>query len=604
MPSELIANKYKVVREIARSNDIVYEAVDTAMGRRVAVKELNLPPNLTGQAKRERVERFNREARAAGKLSHPNIVTVFGFGEDEGRHYIAMEFLEGQTLRDVLQARGALPLNEAKDIALQVLAALSHAHSRQVVHRDIKPDNIQILPGGQIKLTDFGIARLTEEASLTGEGQVFGTPSYMSPEQIEGRFIDHRSDLFSLGVVLYEMLAGRKPFTGDSVVSITYAIMHNDPLPLAGVPIGVEQVVFRALAKDPARRYSSADEMRAGLQNADAVPSMFLPRQPTSMGGPYGAPPPAYGQPGGYGNMPVPAYQPPSMPPALPPAYGGVPAPVPSTAYAPPPQPAAPASSGPFVNWGATQAGQQPSYIPPPPPYPPRPAGPILSENAKTTIGVFFLSIVLGAAVVGFLLLFLRAYDQQKKVGPEVAVSKLVSDGDAAFKAHQYDKAVSKFSQAYQMGRGTKSGETARVNLAITLNELGLAAFNNGDLKTAEKYWDHASDIDPNNSEVQYNLGKLYDRMGDHDRAMQQWQRSANGMAGDTNPAAPADQTSLQSRYERARTYYNQGMEALNQGNIDQARNLWQKAVGEAPGTDVAIRAQKNLDATTSSPNF
>src|SRR5256885_8404211 len=169
-----------------------------------------------------------------------------------------MEYLEGGTLRDRMQQKGALPLQEALEIVSQVLDALGHAHTHRVIHRDVKPDNIHILPGGQVKLTDFGIARLTEEASLTGEGQVFGTPSYMSPEQIEGRFIDHRSDLFSLAVVLYEMVAGRKPFTGDSVVSITYSIMHSEPTPLVGVPFGVEQAVFRALTKDPGRRFSSA----------------------------------------------------------------------------------------------------------------------------------------------------------------------------------------------------------------------------------------------------------------------------------------------------------------------------------------------------------
>src|SRR5437016_11841943 len=129
MPTDLIANKYKIVREIARSNDIVYEAIDTTMGRRIAVKELNLAQNLTGQGRRERIERFNREARAAGKLAHPNIVTVYDYGEDNGRYFIAMEYLEGGTLRDMLQTRGALPVNEAVDIASQVLSALSHAHA-------------------------------------------------------------------------------------------------------------------------------------------------------------------------------------------------------------------------------------------------------------------------------------------------------------------------------------------------------------------------------------------------------------------------------------------------------------------------------------------
>src|SRR5690242_10254040 len=209
MTTDTIAGKYKIIREIARSNDVVYEAVDTEMGRRIALKELVIPPNLTGQARHERIERFNREARASGKLSHPNIVTVYGYGEDNGRYYIAMEYLEGSSLRDILQSRGAFSIHEAVEIACQVLSGISHAHAHKVIHRDVKPDNIHILPGGQVKLTDFGIARLTEESSLTGEGQVFGTPSYMSPEQIKGHHIDYRSDIFSVGIVLYEMIAGR-----------------------------------------------------------------------------------------------------------------------------------------------------------------------------------------------------------------------------------------------------------------------------------------------------------------------------------------------------------------------------------------------------------
>src|ERR1041384_581822 len=134
MSTDIIANRYRIVREIARSNDVVYEAIDQSMGRRLAVKELSLPPNLTGQGKRERIERFNREARAAGKLQHPNIVTVYNFGEYDGRHFIAMEFLEGGTLRDRIQQKGALPLQEALDVTNQVLDALSHAHSHRVVH--------------------------------------------------------------------------------------------------------------------------------------------------------------------------------------------------------------------------------------------------------------------------------------------------------------------------------------------------------------------------------------------------------------------------------------------------------------------------------------
>src|SRR5438067_1607628 len=152
MSVDLVRGRYRIVREIARSNDIVYEAIDTTLGRRIALKELNIAPSLTGQARRDRIERFNREARAVGRLGHPNIVSVFDFGEENGRHFIAMEFLEGQSLRDMMVVRGAFPLKEALDIACQALDALAYAHANRVIHRDIKPDNIHILPGGQVKL--------------------------------------------------------------------------------------------------------------------------------------------------------------------------------------------------------------------------------------------------------------------------------------------------------------------------------------------------------------------------------------------------------------------------------------------------------------------
>jgi serine/threonine protein kinase len=217
--------RYVLVREIARSNDIVWEGRDPQMNRRVAVKELQLPATITGQARRERIERFYREARAAGAMSHPNIVTIHEVGEDRGRFFIAMEFLEGQTLRERITVGGALALSEAVAIAVALCDALEYAHLRGVIHRDIKPDNIHLLPGGRVKLTDFGIARITTEDQLTVAGQVFGTPSYMSPEQIEGRPIDVRSDLFALGILLYEMVSGQKPFKGDSVPTIINRII-------------------------------------------------------------------------------------------------------------------------------------------------------------------------------------------------------------------------------------------------------------------------------------------------------------------------------------------------------------------------------------------
>ena len=258
--------RYKIVREIARSNDVVYEAIDPAIGRRVAVKELVLPPNLTGAERRERIERFYREAKAAGSLSHPNIVTIYEVGESGGRYFIAMEYLDGHTLREELQMRGALAVDRAVEIALQVLDALAYAHSNAVVHRDIKPENIHLLPNGNVKITDFGIARIMTEPSLTSDGRIFGTPSYMSPEQVAGRQVDERTDLFSLGVVLYEMLTGQKPFVGESIATITYQITMVDPQPPDGVPEWLKGVVMKALRKNPAERYQSAVEMAADLR--------------------------------------------------------------------------------------------------------------------------------------------------------------------------------------------------------------------------------------------------------------------------------------------------------------------------------------------------
>ncbi|MDQ2688066.1 MAG: serine/threonine protein kinase, partial [Armatimonadota bacterium] len=261
-----ILGKYRIIREIARSNDIVYEAIDPKMNRRVAIKELQLPLHLAGTQKRERVERFYREAKAAGTLTNPNIVTIHEVGQENERHFLVMEYLDGQSLRDILQLQGALPLKETVEIALQLCDALGYAHSHGVVHRDVKPDNVHILPGGIIKLTDFGIARITAEPSITSQGQVFGTPSYMSPEQVASQTVDHRTDLFSLGITLYEMLTGRKPFVGDSVITITYNIMNSQPPMPVGIPAPLQAILQKGMAKDANLRYQSAAAMAADLR--------------------------------------------------------------------------------------------------------------------------------------------------------------------------------------------------------------------------------------------------------------------------------------------------------------------------------------------------
>lgn len=331
--------KYQIIREIARSNDIVYEAYDPAMDRRVALKELNMPAGATDQQRKDRVERFERECRAGGRLAHPNIMTVYEFGEDAGRFFMAMEYLDGQTLRQEIDTRGALEPDRAIEIAIAVLKGLEHAHSNGVVHRDIKPDNIQLTSSG-VKITDFGIARLTFQPNLTMDGQVFGTPSYMSPEQVRGGEIDARSDIFSVGVVLYEMLAGQKPFAGDSVITITYAIMNHQAPMLSQVSYGIQRVVEQALEKSSALRYASAKAMAEALGQALAdaktgafgppsanpylmpVPGSPIPQMTTPYGTPVPAPPPVYNynpyQPGPHQTGPVP---PPGFPFPLPVNY-------------------------------------------------------------------------------------------------------------------------------------------------------------------------------------------------------------------------------------------------------------------------------------------
>lgn len=327
--------KYQIIREIARSNDIVYEAYDPAMNRRVALKELNLPSGVGDKQRGERRARFSREAKAAGSLSHPNIVTIFEVGEDNGRPYIAMEYLEGNTLRQRLDIEGKLEVKDAVDIAVEVLAGLQYAHDHGVIHRDVKPENIQLLPDGRVKITDFGIARLTFEPTLTIDGQIFGTPSYMSPEQVIGKEIDARTDVFSTGIILYEALTGIKPFTGDNVVSISHAITHLQPPDPQGVPYGVVQIVRTALDKVPGQRQHSAREMAASLKKEMSQPEPPQPLQqqsvyqpnpygPPPMGSPYaqpyGAPPPVasggtpYGQPYQTG-QPGPQYQQVMLPP-------------------------------------------------------------------------------------------------------------------------------------------------------------------------------------------------------------------------------------------------------------------------------------------------
>ena len=219
------------------------------------------------------VERFRREAQAAANLNHPNIVNVFDWGKHGGTYFIAMEYVDGRTLADILRSNGQLTSKQAAEIASEVAAALGFAHAAGLVHRDIKPANILIGTNGSVKVADFGIARAMNaptEANLTQAGAVMGTATYFSPEQAQGAQPDPRSDLYSLGIVMYEMIAGRPPFTGDNPVSIAYKQVHDYPTPLnqlvADVPRPFEAIVAKLLSKDPAVRYSTADALREDLR--------------------------------------------------------------------------------------------------------------------------------------------------------------------------------------------------------------------------------------------------------------------------------------------------------------------------------------------------
>ncbi|HUW26756.1 MAG TPA: serine/threonine-protein kinase [Gallionella sp.] len=273
--------RYEVLGELGQgAMGIVYKAKDPLIDRVVAIKTINL--GLALDEKEEYEGRFYQEAKAAGRLNHPNIVTVYDVGKSGDVAYIAMEFLQGRELRDIMNDEGSLPVEQVLDIVAQVAQGLAYAHEHEIVHRDVKPSNIMVVRDGHVKITDFGIARMASSAVRTQTGMVLGSPKYMSPEQVMGKEIDQRSDIFSLGVMLYEMLTGQAPFNGENVNAIMYQTLNAVPAPPntlnPAVPEMANFIVAKALAKKLEDRYQSAKDFAVDLRACrDTLPRSGKP---------------------------------------------------------------------------------------------------------------------------------------------------------------------------------------------------------------------------------------------------------------------------------------------------------------------------------------
>ncbi|MGW4645407.1 protein kinase domain-containing protein [Kitasatospora sp. NPDC004289] len=447
----------------------VHLAHDTVLDRQVAVKTLHTE---LGREQAFR-ERFRREAQAVARLQHTNIVSVFDSGEDIGPDgattpYIVMEYVEGKSLRDVLNeavaAHGAMPAEQALKITGAVLSALEASHDQGLVHRDIKPGNVMVSTKGTVKVMDFGIARALQSGvtSMTQTGMVVGTPQYLSPEQALGKSVDARSDLYSVGCMLYELLTGQLPFDGDSPFSIAYKHVQEEPPAPSGtnpaVRPGVDALVARALRKDPGHRFPTAEAMRAEVerlaaggqaQGAPAVTPLVIGEGPRSVSAGGGGPvafPPLMGEPRSpvpqvhqpYVPTPPPAYGPQTPPPAFPPVAPQYPGPHTPGPSAPGPLAAGPHTPGPHTPGPFPQQQVPPQYpMPqhqplPPQPFPPQGPQPFAPQFAQpkpngngcstalVVVGVIVGVIVLAAVIVGIVVAKQEKQRQQDLYGDTV----------------------------------------------------------------------------------------------------------------------------------------------------------------------------------------
>src|SRR5246500_4469438 len=283
------AGRYEIVGELGRgAMGVVYRATDPVIGRNVAVKTIRLSEEGTGLTRTELLSRFQTEARAAGLLTHPNIVVVYDAGEENGLYYITMELVEGKSLQSLLDGAHAFPVPRVLRILEQTCSALAFAHERNVVHRDIKPANLMLTADDTVKVTDFGTAKILQFGTVQQTTHVMGTPSYMSPEQVKGRPVDGRSDIFSLGALLYEMVTGEKPFPGQNITTVIYKIVNEEPVAPRqldpSIHPGLNAIILKALAKEPSQRYQHCRDLMDDLRNYRSLPSTENPNATLPLG--------------------------------------------------------------------------------------------------------------------------------------------------------------------------------------------------------------------------------------------------------------------------------------------------------------------------------
>jgi serine/threonine-protein kinase len=274
MVGRVLDDRYEIIEKIGGGGmALVYKARCRLLNRFVAIKVLR-PEFIEDE---EFVKKFRREAQSAASLSHPNIVGIYDVGTENNNYYIVMEYIKGQTLKELIKSKGTLGIEHATNIAIQICYALDHAHKNHIVHRDIKSHNILIREDNSVKVTDFGIARAVSSSTITNTGNVIGSVHYFSPEQARGGYTDEKSDIYSLGVVLYEMVTGRLPFEGDSPIAVALKHIQEEPIPPAKinprVPKSIEAIILKCMEKEVSRRYNSAAEIINDLRQSLVMPN-------------------------------------------------------------------------------------------------------------------------------------------------------------------------------------------------------------------------------------------------------------------------------------------------------------------------------------------